>query len=383
MSGNNKDATIKGSFWGATIFYVFIAFEFLYMASPFAIYFYSAYNPALDFFNQSVTWSWMISFFLPHIAKTSIPIFNIIPFIGGFLATLGFLFFCIGAIQVYYYKLAKKGAVTGGIYRYIRHPQYTSFIVCSFGLLLLWPRYIILIMFVTMLFAYYLLARVEERECEAKFGQSYLDYKNKTNMFIPIKFNLFRKIKFAHRPLLARIAVIFAIYIITVIGAIGLARMLDNMTLNSLYTYYTVDAAYISISEIDEQKMKKIIEIVTSNKQVLKMLERTNDEDKTKYLNYILPKEWYVSEIPMKGIDGREGVTPHLSPRDYDRDLYKVIFIKAEIRGETEAIGKDIITRVSNLTPIMEVWVNTASGEVSLVEELTQRFYINIPVAIY
>lgn len=29
---------------------------------------------------------------------------------------LGFLSFCIGATQVYSHKLARKGAVTGGIY---------------------------------------------------------------------------------------------------------------------------------------------------------------------------------------------------------------------------------------------------------------------------
>ena len=42
-------------------------------------------------------------------------------------------------------------------------------------------------MFVTMLFVYYLLAKAEERECEAKFGASYLEYKAKTAMFLPLK----------------------------------------------------------------------------------------------------------------------------------------------------------------------------------------------------
>lgn len=119
-----KEKTAKRTFWGVAIFYVLIAFEFFYMASPFAVYFYSVYRPALDFFNQSPGLAWLISFFLPHaVTETSSTILNLHNVIGGVLAVFGFLAFCIGACQVYYHKLAKKGVVTGGIYNFIRHPQ--------------------------------------------------------------------------------------------------------------------------------------------------------------------------------------------------------------------------------------------------------------------
>jgi protein-S-isoprenylcysteine O-methyltransferase Ste14 len=143
------------------IFYLLIALEFFYMASPFAIYFYSVYGPGLNFLNANPVMAWLSSFFLPHIVfETSSGLLNLRNVLGAALAIIGFLAFCVGAGQLYYHKLARKGAVTGGIYNHIRHPQYLSFAICSLGVLLLWPRYIALIMFIAVLFAYYFLAKV-------------------------------------------------------------------------------------------------------------------------------------------------------------------------------------------------------------------------------
>ena len=186
MKQNKSVNPGKGVFITYIIFYLLIAFEFFYMASPFAVYFYGIYGPGLKFANNIRNFSFLTSTFLPHItAETSSLLLNSIKPIGAILAVTGFIFFCICATHVYYYKLAKKGAVTGGIYKYIRHPQYLSFAICSFGLLLLWPRFIVLIMFITMLFAYFLLARLEEQECIDKFGESYIEYMRGTNMFFP------------------------------------------------------------------------------------------------------------------------------------------------------------------------------------------------------
>ena len=146
------------------------------------------YAPGLNWLNNNPLLAWLSSFFLPHIVvETASPLVNLHNIVGGVLAAGGLLAFCVGASQVYYHKLARKGAVTGGIYNFIRHPQYAALIVSGFGMLLLWPRHMALIMFVAMLFVYYFLARVEERECEEKFGPSYMDYKNKTHMFLPFR----------------------------------------------------------------------------------------------------------------------------------------------------------------------------------------------------
>jgi len=141
----------KKTFWAIWVFYLLIAFEIIYMISPFGIYYYSVYGRGLNFLNDNSSTAWLSSFFLPHIVETSSLVLNTHKDVGWMLAIIGFLAFCIGAGQIYYYKFAKKGAVTGGIYNIMRHPQYISLAICSFGLLLFWPRYLVLIMFITML----------------------------------------------------------------------------------------------------------------------------------------------------------------------------------------------------------------------------------------
>lgn len=249
------NSMIKGTFWGAALFYFLIAFEFFYMAGPFAAYFYSAYAPALNFFNDISILSWLNSFFLPHaVRQTSSALINAHEIIGAILAISGFAAFCVGACQVYYHKLAKKGIVTGGIYNFVRHPQYISFMICSFGLLILWPRYIVAIMFVTMIFAYYFLAKVEERECSVKFGQSYIDYLSKTNMFLP--FNI-KPISKLHLPKTKgkKVIAIISTYIATLLIVLGLAKGLQTLSINSLYSIYTDNSIDISVCKYLTRKL--------------------------------------------------------------------------------------------------------------------------------
>ncbi|MCC5906853.1 MAG: hypothetical protein JJU13_11630 [Balneolaceae bacterium] len=75
------------------------------------------------------------------------------------------------AVRIYWNKLKKRGAVTDGIYRHIRHPQYLALMIASFGMVLIWPRYLVLFGFITVCFAYYFLARMEEKICEDKFRE--------------------------------------------------------------------------------------------------------------------------------------------------------------------------------------------------------------------
>jgi protein-S-isoprenylcysteine O-methyltransferase Ste14 len=182
------------------------------------------YRPGLEFLNSHPALGWLSQIFLPHIViETASPLVNAHNVVGAILALFGFIAFCVGAAQVYYYKLTRKGAVTGGIYNVIRHPQYVSFAICSFGLLLLWPRYIVLVSFVTMLFAYYFLAKLEERECEQKFGQSYIDYKNATNMFLPFRIPGTDRLPALPKSGAKRYIAIFAGYVSVLILSLSLA----------------------------------------------------------------------------------------------------------------------------------------------------------------
>ena len=74
---------------------------------------------------------------------------------------------------------------TTGPYARVRHPQYDGFILIMFGFLLQWPTLITLIMFPILVFMYVRLARREEAEVMAEFGDKYKRYMAITPAFLP------------------------------------------------------------------------------------------------------------------------------------------------------------------------------------------------------
>jgi len=75
--------------------------------------------------------------------------------------------------------------VTDGIYKYIRHPLYSSLLFLAWGAYLkhisVWGTIAVLLTTASLLAT----ARIEERENLLAFGSEYSTYKRKTKMFIP------------------------------------------------------------------------------------------------------------------------------------------------------------------------------------------------------
>lgn len=377
-------AKAKGGFWSIFLFYFFVAFEFAYMAGPFAIYFYSLYSPILNFFNRIPALAWLIKFFLPHVVReTSSPVLSAITVIGIIFALLGFLIFVIGACQIYYSKLTKKGAVTGGLYKFIRHPQYTSFIVCSFGLMLLWPRYIVVIFFVLLVFGYYFLARAEERECEAKFGESFIEYERTTGRFFPRLGKGTSSITQTNKDTkkqtkLAGFVKTLVAFVCTLAILLGGAYGLNELTLHSLYAKYSINSATVCLSKIDSDKLNTIIDIARNDGDVQPYLAQLGNGQAC--LNYVMPTEWFAAEIPMNGVVYKNG---HKSPQDYNPDTYKIIFQGANVTSECPD-GKDILKRTQSTTPLVEVWVDVKQNIVTDIKPMPEDIkYNGIPEAIY
>ena len=172
---------------GSAIFLSFIVgLEIVIMISPFAFFFYAAFNPFLLALNQSSTTRWLTAFFLPHMVVPPNEALAIIRILGSVFFVAGTLIFLVCAAQVYMGKLLKKGVATKGFYALIRHPQYLGLGLAALGLAVMWPRFLTLTLFAVMLFLYYLLAKDEERRMTNRFGESYLSYVNRTGMFFPL-----------------------------------------------------------------------------------------------------------------------------------------------------------------------------------------------------
>ena len=78
-----------------------------------------------------------------------------------------------------------RALATDGIYARIRHPQYVGFVLVMFGFLLQWPTILTLAMFPILVFMYVRLARREERETLAVFGDEYRAYMDRVPAFFP------------------------------------------------------------------------------------------------------------------------------------------------------------------------------------------------------
>ncbi|MEX3916404.1 isoprenylcysteine carboxylmethyltransferase family protein [Paraburkholderia sp. BR10872] len=100
-------------------------------------------------------------------------------FIGG-----GFWLISAGW-QVLYRAQRSHTMARTGVYASIRHPQYVGFVLIMFGFLLQWPTLLTLGMFPVLVYMYTRLARSEERESLAEFGETYRQYMNEVPPFIP------------------------------------------------------------------------------------------------------------------------------------------------------------------------------------------------------
>ncbi len=76
--------------------------------------------------------------------------------------------------------------MTDGVYARMRHPQYTGLFLIVFGEgVVHWPTIVSVAAFPIIVLSYTLLARKEERQMLAKFGDEYREYQRRVPMFIP------------------------------------------------------------------------------------------------------------------------------------------------------------------------------------------------------
>ena len=156
---------------GAIALYFVVCFEILIMISPFAGFFYSVFNPFLLGLTKYQATRWLSSFFFTHMVVPPNGFLKFVRILGSVFFSLGLLSFLICALQVYGSKFLRRGPVTKGLYSLIRHPQYVALATAGAGLAILWPRFLVVVLWLAMVLLYYLLARDEERRVSTTLRQ--------------------------------------------------------------------------------------------------------------------------------------------------------------------------------------------------------------------
>jgi len=75
--------------------------------------------------------------------------------------------------------------ITGGLYKHIRHPLYTSLILFSLGAFFKNLSLLGIGLVITTIIGVYITARIEERHNLVRFGDAYQEYMDQTKRFIP------------------------------------------------------------------------------------------------------------------------------------------------------------------------------------------------------
>lgn len=78
--------------------------------------------------------------------------------------------------------------VTSGIYKYIRHPMYSSLLFLAWGVYFKHTTINTISLTLAATLFLFITAKIEEKENIAYFGDAYRDYMKRTKMFIPFIF---------------------------------------------------------------------------------------------------------------------------------------------------------------------------------------------------
>ena len=97
------------------------------------------------------------------------------------LIVAGMVLIAVGWATMY---RGRDGLVTDGIYGFLRHPQYLGLILIVVGFVVMWPTLPTLVMAPVLVVMYARLARREDRELAARFGEAFRPYAAETPTFL-------------------------------------------------------------------------------------------------------------------------------------------------------------------------------------------------------
>jgi len=123
---------------------------------------------------NQITWYllFFVSVFIP--LKTGSTIF----YIGLFVFIFGLLLY---AVSLFYFAVSEYHLpVTGGIYKFSRHPVYLSFLIITIGMITASTSLIVFIIAFLHFYSLVFIIKEEEQFCENKYGNLYTEYKKKT-----------------------------------------------------------------------------------------------------------------------------------------------------------------------------------------------------------
>jgi len=346
--------------------------ELVIMVSPFAFYWYSAYAPVLQGLERLKATAWLDAFFLPHSVITTSPVLEFLRWrVGTYCLSLGIVGFFFCAAQIYTSKLLRAGVVQSWIYARIRHPQYLCLAVAGFGLMTMWPRIIILVLYAGMLVIYYFLARFEESQMEAKYPD-YAAYREQTAMFIPGSpgRNLFRAL-FGWIP--NRSTALATAIGVTLASLVGVGLLLRQYTIAHAATELLPEDRTLAIAiwPMPKERIQQVVSVALQDRQVRAALA---SESGAVFTAHVLPSDYGMVDM-FADVDTDHSmftriapyrfrylalyVLPFFKPHRYDsimgtsQENYRVVFSRVDGPGRSPVPLSSVTGLEAKMTPVV------------------------------
>jgi hypothetical protein len=100
----------------------------------------------------------------------------------------------------------------------------------------------------------------------------------------------------------------------------------------------------------------------------------------SRFINYVLPADWYVPEIPMSAPPGADC---HHTPKPSDPNRYRIVFTRAELGSHADSLGPEILLFAERRTPVVEAWFDLRQGRLErLADAPTEIPYAGVPMPV-
>jgi len=143
----------------------------------------------LVIFAAMVYFLWIPLFSLSILTSLLLDMLGLVLYAGGCIfmlwarRTLGKMWGISTSQQVKLYD--DHQIIQSGPYAYVRNPMYFGWVVAMFGLILLYPVWMVLLMFMFSLVAFIGRAHREDAALTERFGEAWMEYKKRTKFLIP------------------------------------------------------------------------------------------------------------------------------------------------------------------------------------------------------
>ncbi|HET7853993.1 MAG TPA: isoprenylcysteine carboxylmethyltransferase family protein [Candidatus Methylomirabilis sp.] len=356
---------------GAAAVLALAAAEVLIMITPFAGFFYASlqFEPLLAFLSNSPLTAWLDGFFLNHAVVTTSLLLEWQRKVGVVLFAIGLVGFFLSAFQVYGNKMRKRGVARGFLYRFVRHPQYLCLGIAGWGLVTMWPRFLLLGVWVTMLFLYAGLARVEERRMEGRFGDDYRRFADTRGAFLPGSpvHRLFEGTFGKVRPRALAWASAY-LFCLALAFSLGFALRSYTRASTAILVQPQHQTVVVSAWPKPDDWMEKVFQAALSDERVHQRLQEAQ-RDRPMVATILPPKYgmkgMYYTRSRNEGPSAQNGGPLTGVDPDRVKEPVELVFSRAEKPYRERLALEDALDADVRLTPLLVVNVNPASGEIT------------------